>query len=80
MAKLFFNYPLWDFSHFPLRHLLLASPIASATKSALFNKMAASRGRFPECQLGLLSLVSGALFIQTGLDSAIFITAKPPNF
>lgn len=33
MAKLFFNYPLWDFSYFPLRQLLLASPIASATKS-----------------------------------------------
>lgn len=80
MAKLFFNYPLWDFSYFPLRHLLLASPIASATKSALFNKMAASRGRFSEYQLGLLSLVSGALFIQTGLDSVIFITAKTPNF
>lgn len=71
MAKLFFNYPLWDFSCFPLRRLLLASPIASATKSALFNNMAASRGGFTECQLELLTLVSGTLFIQTGLDSTI---------
>lgn len=71
MAKLFFNYPLWDFSCFPLGHLLLASLIASATKSALFNKMAASRVGFTECQLELLTLVSGAFFIQTGLDSTI---------
>lgn len=68
MAKLFFNYPLWDFSCFPLRHLLVASPIASATKSALFNKMASSRGGFMECQLELLTSVSAVLFIQTGLD------------
>lgn len=38
MAKLFFNYPLWDFSYFPLGHLLVASPITSATKSALFQQ------------------------------------------
>lgn len=80
MAKLFFNYPLWDFPHFSLRHLLPASPTASATKTALFKKMAAFRGRFSEWMQIRITLVSGALFIQTGLDSAVFITAKPPTF
>lgn len=82
MANLSFNYPLWDFSYFPLRQLLLGSPITSVTNRIFLNKMAASRGRLFECQLGLLSLlslVSGAWIIQTRLNSAIFIAAKSPS-